>query len=75
MDRIAEIWKLWDDIAQENNPDSLYFGNLGGGIHTVKSLKKISRASPPGSTPISRAARGYAHLGRAQQGRVAQSPS
>jgi hypothetical protein len=42
MDRVLEIWKLWQRAAQEKKPDSVYIGNLGGGIDTVKSVKKLA---------------------------------
>ncbi len=73
MDRVAEIWKLWDGVAKEKRPDSIYVGNLGGGIRTVKSLKRLSEVAGwfnadhqgrGGDTPI---------WDCAQQGRVAQS--
>ncbi len=75
MDRIVEIWKLWDSIAKEKNPESIYFGDLGGaGLQMMKDLK-----------PIGDIASWYAgdHQGRgganipiwecAAQGRIAQS--
>jgi len=73
MDRVLEIWKLWDTVAKEKNPNSVYVGNLGGGISTVKSVKKLAdvagwfNADHQGrsnDTPI---------WNCAQQGRVAQS--
>ena len=73
MDRVREIWKLWDSIAKEKKPDSVYVGNLGGGIRTVKSLKKLADIAAWFNAD---------HQGRsgntviwdcAQQGRVAQS--
>lgn len=73
MERIAEIWRLWDSIAKEKSADSIYVGNLGGGIHTVKSVKKLSEVAiwfnadhqgRSGDTPI---------WACAQQGRVAQA--
>lgn len=73
MDRIAEIWKLWNRIAQEKNPDSVYVGNLGGGIRTVKDLKRLGEVAAWFNAD---------HQGRpteapiwicAQQGRVARS--
>ncbi len=73
LDRIQEVWRLWDSIAREKKPDSVYVGNLGGGIHTVKSLKKLSEVASwfnadhqgrSGDTPI---------WDCAQQGRVALS--
>lgn len=41
MDRIAILWKLWEDTARQKNPRSGYVGNLGGGIRTVKSVKRL----------------------------------
>jgi len=73
MDRVLEIWRLWDQIAREKNPQSVYVGNLGGGLDTVKDLKEIGQVAPwfnadhqgrSGETPI---------WVCAQQGRVASS--
>jgi hypothetical protein len=73
MDRIAQVWKLWNGIAQEKNSDSVYVGNLGGGLRTVKDLKRLSAVAGwfnadhqgrSGNTPV---------WACAQQGRVAQS--
>ncbi len=73
MDRILEVWRLWDAVAKEKNSNSIYVGNLGGGIHTVKSVKKLAEVAGwfnadhqgrSGDTPI---------WSCTQQGRVAQS--
>ena len=73
MDRVLEIWRLWDNIAREKNPQSVYVGNLGGGLDTVKDLQQISRVAAwfnadhqgrSGDTPI---------WDCAQQGRVAHA--
>ncbi|MGH9404925.1 MAG: beta-galactosidase trimerization domain-containing protein [Terriglobia bacterium] len=73
MNRIAEVWSLWSHVAKEKNPESVYVGNLGGGIRTVKSVKRLSEVAAwfnadhqgrAGDTPIWICA---------QQGRVAQS--
>ena len=73
MDRVLEVWKLWDAVAKEKNPNSIYVGNLGGGIHTVKSVKRLAEVAGwfnadhqgrSGDTPV---------WNCAQQGRVAQS--
>src|SRR5947208_15589794 len=72
MDRVLEIWRLWEGIAREKDPQSVYVGNLGGGIDTVKDIKEISQAAAwfnadhqgrAGETPI---------WNCAQQRRVAQ---
>lgn len=73
MDRVLAIWHLWDQIAREKNPQSVYVGNLGGGLDTVKDLRDISQVAAwfnadhqgrSGGTPI---------WSCAQQGRVANS--
>ena len=73
MDRVLEIWHLWDNIAREKNSQAVYVGNLGGGLDTVKDLKRISQVAAwfnadhqgrSGDTPI---------WDCAQQGRVAQA--
>jgi len=73
MDRVSFVWKLWQDTVQEKNPQSVYVGNLGGGIRTVKDVKRLSKVASwfnadnqgrGGNTPIWMCA---------QQGRVARS--
>jgi Hypothetical glycosyl hydrolase 6 len=73
MDRVQDVWRLWDNLAHEKNPQSVYVGNLGGGLDTVKDLKQISQVAAwfnadhqgrSGETPI---------WDCAQQGRVAHS--
>lgn len=73
MDRISSIWKLWQDTVRQANPYSVYVGNLGGGIRTVKDVKRLSKVASwfnadnqgrTGNTPIWMCA---------QQGRVARS--
>ena len=73
MERVLEIWRLWDSIAREKNWQAVYVGNLGGGLDTVKDLKRISQVAAwfnadhqgrSGETPIWECA---------QQGRVARS--
>ena len=73
MDRIEEVWELWDSIAKEKQPDGIYVGNLGGGLHTVKSLHRFAdfagwfnadHQGREGDTPL---------WACAEQGRVAQA--
>jgi hypothetical protein len=73
MDRVLDIWRLWENVAREKGRQSVYVGNLGGGLDTVKDLKEISQAAAwfnadhqgrSGETPI---------WNCAQQGRVAHS--
>jgi hypothetical protein len=45
MDRVVEIWKQWDAVARERSRDSVYVGNLGGGIRTVKDMWRIGRTA------------------------------
>src|SRR5207248_2371631 len=45
MDRLLEVWRLWDAVARERRPDAVYVGNLGGGIRVVKDLARIGHVA------------------------------
>src|SRR3989441_92212 len=73
MDRVLEVWRLWDSVAKEKRPDSLYVGNLGGSIRTVKNVKKLSDVAGWFNADHQGRAGDTVIWDCAQQGRVAQS--
>ena len=74
LQRTIELWKLFDSIAKEKQPDNIYFANLGGGVRALLNLKTIgeqcywfncdNQGRGGEETPT---------WGCAQQGRVARS--
>jgi hypothetical protein len=73
IDRVLEVWKQWQAVVTERRADSVYVGNLGGGIRTVKNVRRLGEVAAwfnadhqgrSGDTPI---------WDCAQQGRVAQA--
>src|SRR5213078_2508128 len=72
MDRVLEIWRQWQAVVTERGRASVYVGNLGGGIRTVKNVRRLGEVAAwfnadhqgrSGDTPI---------WDCAQQGRVAR---
>ena len=72
MTRVLDVWRQWQSVVTEQRPDSVYVGNLGGGIRTVKNVKRLGEVAHwfnadhqgrSGDTPI---------WDCAQQGRVAR---
>jgi Hypothetical glycosyl hydrolase 6/Beta-galactosidase trimerisation domain len=41
MARVLDVWRRWQAVVTEKHPDSVYVGNLGGGIRTVKNVKRL----------------------------------
>jgi hypothetical protein len=40
--RVVYLWKLYDGIAREKKPDSLFYANLGGGVRATPNLKQLA---------------------------------
>lgn len=45
MDRILEIWRLWDETAKVKNRDGVFYGNLHTNLRAVKDLTKLAEAA------------------------------
>src|SRR5215831_10510079 len=73
MDRVLQVWRLWDSVAKEKRTDSVYVGNLGGGIRTVKNVKTLGEVAGWFNADHQGRAGDTAIWDCAQQGRVAQS--
>ena len=72
MTRVLDVWRQWQSVVTVQRSDSVYVGNLGGGIRTVKNVKRLGEVAHwfnadhqgrSGDTPI---------WDCAQQGRVAR---
>jgi hypothetical protein len=44
MDRVAEVWKLWQDTVTEKSQNCVYAGNLSG-IRAVKDVHRLGKAA------------------------------
>src|SRR5215813_1126132 len=73
MDRVLQVWRLWDSVAKEKRTDSVYVGNLGGGIRTVKNVKTLGEVAGWFNADHQGRAGDTAIWDCAQQGRIAQS--
>jgi len=45
MNRVLDVWRRWQTVVTEARPDSVYVGNLGGGIRTVKNVKRLGEVA------------------------------
>jgi len=42
-DRLFQLWAKYDAIAKEKKPDSFYFANLGGNVHSGPDLDRMGK--------------------------------
>jgi hypothetical protein len=73
LSRVLDVWRLWDKTAKEKKWDSVYVGNLGGGIHAVLNLKALAGVAGWFNADHQGRADNTPIWDCAQQGRVAQA--
>ena len=73
MNRVLDVWTGWQNVVTESRPDSVYVGNLGGGIRTVKNVKRLGEMARWFNADHQGRAGDTVIWDCAQQGRVAQS--
>ena len=72
MRRVLDVWRGWQAVVTEKRPDSVYVGNLGGGIRTVKNVKQLGDVARWFNADHQGRAGDTAIWDCAQQGRVAR---
>jgi hypothetical protein len=40
-ERVLYLWKLYDGIAKEKNPENVFYGNLGDNVNCTPNLKRL----------------------------------